>query len=180
MSVEPTKRRVTLGRVVGVFGVRGQVKVQSFTRPMKNLLRYKRWWLNTSEPYEALVTEGRPHGGTLVATLADAEGKPIEDRDVAARLIGIEVQVERSALPKPPKGSYYWADLIGLRVSSTSGAPLGVVTDLVDNGAQDVLILEEGQGEGRVQRMIPFVKGPIIRSVDLEGGEIVAEWEPDY
>ncbi len=178
--MEPTIRRVTLGRIVGVFGVRGQVKVQSFTRPTDNLLHYKRWWLNTPAPYEAKVTEARPHGGTFVATLADAEGKPIDDRDVAARLIGVEVQVERSALPKPPKGSYYWADLIGLNVKSTSGAPLGAVTDLVDNGAQDVLIVEEGQGEGRVQRMIPFVKGPIIRSVDLEGGEIIAEWDPDY
>jgi 16S rRNA processing protein RimM len=178
--VEPTTRRVTLGRIVGVFGVRGQVKVQSFTRPAENLLRYKRWWIASAAPYEAKVTEGRPHGGTFVVTLADAEDQPIEDRDVAAKLIGIEVQVERSALPKAPKGSYYWADLIGLNVKSISGVPLGAVTDLIDNGAQDVLIVEEGQGEGRVQRMIPFVKGPIIHRVDLEGGEIIADWEPDY
>jgi 16S rRNA processing protein RimM len=178
--VEPVARRVTLGRIVGVFGIRGWVKVQSYTRPPENLFHYKRWWLTLSSPYEARVIEARPHGAGIVAALADAGGAAIEDRDRAAGLVGAEIQVERSALPPVPAGQYYWADLVGLQVKSTSGAALGRVTGLVDNGAQDVLVCEEQGGPQRVQRLIPFVQGPIIRKVDLEGGEIVAEWEPDY
>ena len=174
--MERTEPRVTLGRIVGVYGVRGWVRVQSFTRPVENLLDYRRWWLATDSPYEARVIEARPHGGALVASLSDAADAPITDRDVAAKLLGVEIQVERSALPPPPKGSYYWADLIGLTVKSVSGVGLGTVTDVTSNGAQDVLVV----GDGETQRLIPFVKGPIIHSVDLQAGEIVADWEPDY
>lgn len=174
--MEPNAQQVTVGRIVGVFGVRGWVKVQSFTRPPENLLRYRRWRIVSASPFEAKVLEARPHTGGFVASLTDREGAAITDRDVAAALLGAEIQVDRSLLPPAPAGSYYWADLIGLRVKSVSGAVLGKVTGLLDNGAQDVLEVQDGE----LQRLIPFVKGPIIRSVDLEGGEIVAEWEPDY
>ena len=170
-------RKVTLGRIAGVFGVRGWVKLQSYTRPAENLLDYPRWWLNAAQGgYEARLIEGRVHGTGLVARISDAAGVPIDDRDVAAGLIGTEIQVERSALPKPPPGSYYWDDLVGLAVVSTAGEPLGRVAGVTDNGAQDVLMLEDGEQE----RLIPFVIGPIIQSVDLEAGRIVADWAPDY
>lgn len=169
-------RKVTLGRIAGVFGVRGWVKLQSYTRPAENLLNYPRWWLNAAQAYEAAVIESRVQGNGLVARISDAAGVPIDDRDVAAGLIGVEIQVERSAMPKPPPGSYYWDDLVGLAVVSNEGAPLGRVAGVMDNGAQDVLVLEDGGQE----RLIPFVVGPIIQSVDLESGRIVADWAPDY
>jgi 16S rRNA processing protein RimM len=170
-------RRVTLGRVAGVFGVRGWVKLQSYTRPADNLLDYRRWWLQTAQAYEARLIEGRAHGAGLVAQITDASGKPIEDRDIAAALIGTEIQVERSELPKAPPGSYYWADLIGLDVVSTDDQPLGQVTGLMETGAQDVLVLKDAEGQ---ERLIPYVPGPIIRSVDLAAKRIVADWAPDY
>jgi 16S rRNA processing protein RimM len=174
--VEQAARRVTLGRIVGVYGIRGWVRIQSYTRPPDNLLGYRHWRIAAAEPYEARVIEARPQGGGFVAQLSDAAGTPIGDRDIAAKLIGAEIQMERAALPPPPEGSYYWADLIGLGVKSVSGAKLGTVTDVTSNGAQDVLVVEENA----TRRLIPFVKGPIIRSVSLEAGEIVADWEPDY
>jgi 16S rRNA processing protein RimM len=169
-------RKVTLGRIAGVFGVRGWVKLHSYTRPAGNLLDYPRWWLNTAQGYEARLIEGRVQGNGIVARISDAAGAPIEDRDVAAALIGAEIQVERSALPKPPPGSYYWDDLVGLAVVSNAGEPLGRVASVTSNGAQDVLVLEDGEQE----RLIPFVVGPIIQSVDMEAGRIVADWAPDY
>jgi len=169
-------RKVTLGRIAGVFGVRGWVKLHSYTRPAENLLDYPRWWLNTAQAYEARLIEGRVHGAGLVAQISDAQGAPVEDRDLAAALIGAEIQVERSAMPKPPPGSYYWDDLVGLAVVSNAGEPLGRVVGVMDNGAQDVLVLEDGGQE----RLIPFVVGPIIQAVELESGRIVADWAPDY
>ncbi|MBV8062483.1 MAG: 16S rRNA processing protein RimM, partial [Nevskia sp.] len=108
------------------------------------MLDYPRWWLNTAQPYEARLIEGRVQGNGLVARISDAAGAPIEDRNIAAALIGTEVQVERSALPKPPPGSYYWDDLVGLEVVSNAGEPLGRVVSVTENGAQDVLVLEDG------------------------------------
>jgi 16S rRNA processing protein RimM len=174
--VEHAQCRVTLGRIVGVFGVRGWVRVQSYTRPPDNLKAYRSWWIASAQPYEAKIIEVREHGGAFVASLSDAEGIAIDDRDVAAALVGSDIQVERSALPQPPPGSYYWADLVGLEVKTVSGVRLGAVENLVDNGAQDVLVV----ADGGTKRLIPFVRGPIIRSVDLDDGLIVADWEPDY
>ena len=94
------QRRVTLGRVAGVYGIRGWVKLQSYTRPAENLLDYPRWWLATAQPYEARLVQGRQHGQGLVAQLSDATGAPIEDRDLAAALVGVEIQVDRDALPE--------------------------------------------------------------------------------
>jgi len=165
-----------LGRVAGVFGVRGWVKLHSYTRPIENLLDYPRLWLVTAQPYEARLIEGKAQVSGLVAKISDASGAPIEDRDLAAALIGAEIQVERSALPKAEPGSWYWDDLVGLAVISNAGEPLGRVVSVTENGAQDVLVLEDG---GR-ERLIPFVVGPIIQSVDLEAGRIVADWAPDY
>ncbi|MCC2657780.1 MAG: rimM [Panacagrimonas sp.] len=172
--------RLTLGRVAGVYGVKGWVKLQSFTRPADNLLEYRDVWIvdgnDATDGFEAKLTEGRIHGGTLVARLTGPDRQVIEDRDVAAAMIGREIQVDRSRLPKPDEGEFYWFDLVGLAVRNEEGVMLGKVESLTSNGAQDVLVVQDGETE----RLIPFVQGPIIRSVNLETNEIVADWQPDY
>lgn len=168
--------RVTLGRVAGVFGVRGWVKIHSYTRPVTNILDYPRWWIAHGEGYETQLLEGRAQGRGIVAQISDASGAPITDRNVALGLIGAEIGVERTELPKLPKGQHYWIDLIGFRVESTAGEPLGEVRDMTSNGAQDVMVLHDGERE----RLVPFVKGPIVQSVDPKARRIVCEWSPDY
>ena len=171
-------RRVTLGRVAGVFGVRGWVKIVSYTRPAENLLDYSGWWLmHQGQEIKSKLVEGRAQGQGIVAQIEGQNGQPITDRDVAARLIGAEIQVDRAALPELKEGEYYWADLVGLKVANEDGAELGQVESLTSNGAQDVLVLK---GEDGVERMIPFVRGPIVKSVDLQQGLIVADWQLDY
>jgi 16S rRNA processing protein RimM len=172
--------RLTLGRVAGVFGVRGWVKLHSLTEPAENLLDYPRWQLVGRESFETKLLEGRVHGHGLVAQITDASGAPITDRDAAAKLLGYEIQVERAELPKLRKGEYYWVDLEGLQVETPEGVRLGKVAAVTDNGAQAVLVVRDGSGDGTVERLIPFVHGPIIRSVDLKGGVIVADWAPDW
>jgi 16S rRNA processing protein RimM len=171
--------RVVLGYVSGVYGIKGWVKVVSFTRPLDNILEYPHWWLKSRERDEvtaAQLIDGRAQSGGIVVQLATGDVKTPLDRDRAAALIGRQIEVERDQLPKLRHGQYYWADLVGMAVESKEGAALGSVTGLIDNGAQDVLVLEDGEQE----RLIPFVVGPIIQSVDLAAGRIVADWAPDY
>ncbi|MFT4045931.1 MAG: ribosome maturation factor RimM [Solimonas sp.] len=174
-------RRVTLGRVSGVHGVKGWIKVYSYTRPAQNILRYRRWWLSHGDGFEATLLAGQAQGNGLVAQIGDAAGTAIEDRDVAAGLIGAEIQVERGEMPKLPDGQFYWADLLGLKVENTEGVALGTVTDVTSNGAQDVLVITAGEGEGEErERLIPFVSPQIVREVDLQAGRLVCEWQPDW
>ncbi|NKF22539.1 ribosome maturation factor RimM [Solimonas marina] len=171
-----TTHRVTLGRVSGVFGVKGWIKVHSYTRPPDNILRYRQWWLTSGDGFEAKVLASQIQGQGLIAQLSDANGSPIDDRDVAAALIGAEIAVPREALPALPEGEHYWVDMVGLRVENPDGVSLGTVSDVTSNGAQDVLVVMDGDTE----RMIPFVTPQIVLDVDRVAGRIVCEWQPDW
>ena len=171
-----SERRVTLGRVAGAYGVKGWLKVISFTRPESNILDYPRWWIAKGEGFETKLLEGRVHGRGLVAQISGHDGLPVTDRNIAESLIGSEIQVQRGELPPLQAGEYYWHDLIGLKVESEQGAALGEVIEVTSNGAQDVLVVKDAETE----RLIPFVQGPIIKSVDKDRNLIVADWLPEY
>lgn len=169
--------RVTLGRLAGVFGVKGWLRVASYTRPADNILHYARWWIGDDDSgYESHVVDHRVHSNGIVVQLADSSGQPIEDRNVASALVGREVSVSRDQLPALEEGCFYWADLIGLRVIGEADAPLGTVTDVFSNGAQDVLTISDGERT----RMIPFVRGPIVTEVSLEARLIRCQWSPEW
>ena len=163
-----------------MFGVRGWVKIKSDTRPVENILKYRRWWIAHGAGFETRPLQGRVHGTGVVAEISGADGQAITDRDVAAALLGAEIQVERSALPKLPKGQFYWVDLIGVEVVNTEGVALGKVRDMTSNGAQDVLVLQDGEQEPPRERLIPYVPGVIVKNVDLAAGRIVCDWQPEY
>ncbi len=165
-----TGKLVTLGRISGVFGVKGWVKVHSFTEPRDNIVGFGVWTLRHRGAVSAMELEdGRGHGGNVVAKL-----RGVDDRDRARELVGADICVARASLPECGPGEYYWTDLEGLEVRTPGGESLGVVDHLVATGANDVLVLA-----GEPQRMIPFVIGEVIRRVDLDAGLIVADWSPE-
>ncbi|MES0874367.1 ribosome maturation factor RimM [Sinimarinibacterium thermocellulolyticum] len=173
-----SSRRVTLGRVAGVYGVKGWLRIDSQTRPAARILKYAGWWLRQGErSFRAQVVEGRSHGNGVVARITDENGVAFDDRDRAARWIGAVIEVEREALPVLPKGQYYWVDLIGLQVVSVSGTVLGTVRELTSNTSQDVLVVVDEAG---TQRLIPFVLKHIVKRVEMDEGRIVCAWEADY
>lgn len=162
---------VTLGRVAGVFGVKGWIKVESYTEPRGNIVAFGQWTLKLRGADHAVeVEEGRDHGGGVVAKL-----RGIDDRDRAREWVGAEIVVERERLPRLGTGEYYWADLEGLEVRTSAGVVLGTVDRLLATGAHDVLVLA-----GRPERLIPFVVGRIVKRVDLEARLIEVDWSPDY
>lgn len=163
-------RRVSLGRVVGPHGVRGWVKVESWTRPRENILGFACWHLaGAAEERAYRVLDGRHPGKALAARL---EG--VDDRDAALALAGLEIRVRRDALPPAEEGEYYWWDLEGLRVETPNGVTLGVVDHLVETGANDVLVVR-----GERERLIPFVPGEVVIDVDLEAGRLRVDWDPE-
>lgn len=167
-----TDKKIELGRVTGVFGVKGWVKVYSDTDPRDNIIRYRQWYLQqANEPWRSVrLSGGHLQGKTVVAHL---DG--IHDRDAAARLIGAVIAVDRSALPELAEGEYYWTDLIGLRVEDLAGKPLGQVERLFPTGANDVMVVS-----GDAEILIPWVRDSVIRSVDLANGLITVDWDPEF
>jgi 16S rRNA processing protein RimM len=166
------KKWVTLGHVSGVFGVKGWLKVQSYTEPHDNIAKFAAWTLRRRGADRVFELEaGRSHtGGSVVAKL-----RGLDDRDLAREWVGAEVVVEHERLPAVRADEFYWADLEGLEVRTTTGFVLGKVEHLLATGAHDVLVLG-----GSRERLIPFVVGSVVKQVDLAAGLIVVDWSPDY
>lgn len=166
-------RRVPVGRIVGVFGVRGEVKLESWTEPRERIFDYQPWLLESAPGKFDTVDKvrGRKQGKGLVASLPG-----MEDRDQAVLLVGKDIFVDRGQLPPPAEGEYYWADLEGLEVFTTEGALLGRVSHLVATGANDVLVVRGGSKE----HLLPFVMEHYVKEVDIPAGRIVVDWDPDF
>jgi 16S rRNA processing protein RimM len=163
---------VIVGRVAGVFGVRGWVKIRSDTEPHDNILNYSPWYLHQDGNWVSYkLVEGRRHGKGLVAHLESCD-----DRDVAAGLVGQDIAITREQMPPAGQGEYYWADLIGLEVFNLDGKSLGKVDHLMETGANDVLVVRGEQGEC----LIPYILERYIMDIDLDTGKIQVDWQQDY
>ena len=162
---------VILGRVSGVFGVKGWLKVQSYTEPRDNIVGFGAWTLRMNGVDHAFdVEEGHSHAGSVVAKLHG-----LDDRDRARDWIGADIVVLREQLPKIAAGELYWTDLEGLEVRTTTGTVLGTVDHLLATGGNDVLVLDSSP-----RLLIPFVAGDVVKEVDLKAGLIVVDWSPDF
>lgn len=162
---------VIVGELTMPFGVLGWVKVRSFTDPPENILRYTPWMLESRGEQRLVdVVEGRPHAGTVVVRI---EG--FSNRDEALSLRGSTVMVPRDVFPRAPQGSFYWADLMGLRVETSEGIELGRVAGLMETGANDVL-----EVKGDRDRLIPFVMGHYVKDVRLDEGLLIVDWDPEF
>lgn len=142
----------------------------SYTEPREAVLQYKGLLLGRNGDWQSVkVAEGQRHGKSVILRL---EG--CDDRDQAAALIGSEFGANRSELPEPEEGHYYWSDLAGLLVVHRDGTELGKVKDMLETGAHDVMVVQ-----GEQERLIPFVMGKVVISVDLDEKLISVDWEWD-
>ncbi len=169
------KSSVVVGEITGIHGVKGWMKVRSFTEPEENIIDYQPWLLS------------RPHGAKaplpveVVAHRLTDKGLIVhlsccDDRDLARQYIGMEIVVTRDVLPALPAGEYYWTDLEGLTVVTSQGVTLGKVSHLFATGANDVLVVHQGDK----QRLIPYLPEQVSKSVDLNTGIIEVDWDPEF
>ena len=163
--------RVILGKINGIYGVRGWVKVFSETKPRENIFKYQPWLLKLKGQWQTIkVISGRPQGKGLVAQL-----ESVDDREQAQLLLGAEIAVLKSQLPEAQEGEYYWADLVGLEVQTLEGLALGKIDSLFETGANDVVVVK-----GERERLIPFVQGQYIHEIDLDAGIMRVDWDPEF
>lgn len=159
---------VVLGHISGLYGVKGWLKVHSYTKPREAILDYADWLVECKgESRLARVAEGQRHGKTVIAQLGG-----INDRDEAAALVDGVISVSRDSLPETAENEHYWTDLEGLQVVHRDGTVLGKVSHLLETGANDVLVVQ-----GNQELLIPYVQDDVIKSVDLDNGTINVDWE---
>lgn len=154
-----------------MLGVKGWLKVHSYTDPRDSIVDFKTWILRSGHDEQTVELEdGKKHGRTVTAKL-----KAIDDRDRAEALVGADIAVEREALEPCEPGEYYWTDLEGLDVITVQGDNLGRLDYLFETGGHDVMVVE-----GDRQRLIPFAQETVVREVRMEKGVIVVDWDPTF
>lgn len=172
--------KIVVGQIVGVFGIKGWLKVKSFTEPADNLLHYAPWYLGLPQglkQFEVQDYAQRPQG-------AQVKLKGIDDRDQALALGKASIYVEQNQLAELAAGEFYWSQLIGLRVISQFGGverDLGSVHSLLETGSNDVLVVRgDGTSIDQVERLIPYLPGQFVLEVDLALGIIRVDWDPEF
>ncbi|WP_413043188.1 ribosome maturation factor RimM [Pseudomonas sp. YJ42] len=172
----PAEDLIVIGKIVSVHGVRGDVKIYSFTDPIDNLLGYRRWTLRRGDEVKQVeLVKGRLQGKVLVATLGG-----LTDREVARTYADFEICIPRSELPDLAGEEYYWFQLQGLTVINQLGQVLGRVDHLLETGANDVLVVKpfDGSLDDR-ERLLPYTD-PCVLKVDLDAAEMHVEWDADF
>lgn len=165
------QKYLVVGKISTPHGIKGWVKVFSFTDPIENILQYQPWFIRHKQGWlKVRIGDGRIHGKTVIAHIID-----VDDRDSAEELKGLEIAVLREQLPETDTNEFYWIDLIGLEVINEQGFVLGTVDHLMETGANDVLVIK-----GDKEHLVPYVPGEFIKKVDLQNKQMVVDWDADF
>ncbi|TQV65430.1 MAG: ribosome maturation factor RimM [Halothiobacillaceae bacterium] len=163
--------RVSLGKVLAAFGIQGWLKIHSESRPMMDIGRYKTWQLKLKDGWtDFRVKSVKVQGKGLIAKL---DG--VSDRNQAEALAGADIAIAPELLPRLPKGEFYWRDLIGMQVVTREGIELGEVEQMLETGANDVMVLK-----GERERLVPYIFEQVVLEVDPEARRITVDWDPEF
>ena len=179
---------MTVGEITGHFGVKGWVKIRSYTRPIEQIFEYPEWYLSESETVRSRsnwvvparlgplkLRSWQARGKNLIACFCD-----IECRNDTEDYIGKVIEIPERALPELDQGEFYWSQLIGLEVFNTEGVHLGRVDHLVETGANDVLVLTESDKKsGLIERLVPWTEQVVV-CVELAKGKMVVDWDAEF
>lgn len=164
-------RVIVIGRVGKTYGVHGWIKIHSFTEPKENILDYTPWQLFLDGKWQSIkIEESRKHGEGFVALLANCKNP-----EEANYYVGAEIAIFREQLPPLEEGEYYWTDLEGLTVLTTTGTTLGIVDHFLQAGGNPVMVVK-----GERERLIPFRPQEFIVKVDLQAKTIEVNWDPEF
>ncbi len=165
-------RLIEIGEIKAAYGIKGWVKVFSYSRPTEQIFKYSSWFIGNADNWQLFEVENSKHrsNGGLIAKL-----KNIDDRTAAQFLIGKEIAIDKTELEELGDGEYYWSQLIGLEVINLKSEKLGEVIEIIETGAHDVLLVKNELTE----QLIPYDKS-IVLEVKLESQQMLVDWEADY
>lgn len=184
MSTQAGSKKTVVGRITAAYGIKGWVKVHSYTDPPENIFQFDTWLLGNAATASAGVSvkidSYKQHGKGFVACV-----KGYNDRTAAEAICQRDILVDRGELPVLPEGEYYWQQLIGLRVISCYGEPaspqlLGVISSLMETGANDILVVSPcSDSIDQRERLLPYVEMYVLK-VDLANQQMLVDWDPAF
>lgn len=160
---------IKVGKIGTTYGVKGWLKIHSYTEYGASILNYQPWYLSSGHDEWQLceLEDGHTQGDRILAKLKD-----VESPEVARQYTDKIIAIARAQLPQLKQNEYYWSDLIGLKVINTHGTHLGDVIYLIETGSNDVLVIKNDK-----EHAIPYLPGNVVLNVDLTKREMLVDWE---
>ena len=176
-SLDNDGKLLVLGQFGKIHGLKGWLKLNSFTSPLENILDYPQLSAVVDRqrtPLKIAQFRRQPKG-LLV------HGDGCDDPESARQLTGVELWVRTDTMPELTDGEFYWHQLLGMRVVNQQAELFGQVTKLMETGANDVLVITptEDSLDDR-ERLVPYLVETVIVAVDLDGNTITVNWGADY
>ncbi len=166
------KKWVLVGSIGKPYGVKGWVKVNSYTEPSSNIFLYQPWYLIATDkaPYTLEILHHQIQNQRLIVQF-----KNCQTPEMAGLLTNHKIYVDRQQFSPLTQQEYYWTDLEGLKVYTCENIYLGIVQTIFATGSNDVLVIE-----GKKQFLIPFLLDNTIKSIDLAQETMIVDWDPDF
>jgi len=176
-TIPSPEQLLKIGHIRAAYGIKGWVWIHAGTDPIANIFSYTPWYACIGKEWrEVKVAEWREQGKGVVARLSG-----VDDRSAAEALQAATLWTLKSNLPSLPEGDYYWSDLIDLQVWTVDGQLLGRVHSLMETGSNDVLVVRACAGSMDTrERLVPWMPGQFVTEVDLPGGRLTVDWDPDF
>ncbi|MDW7802887.1 ribosome maturation factor RimM [Providencia rettgeri] len=173
----PPENPIVLGKLGAAYGIRGWLKVFSSTEHAESIFDYQPWFIQRSGQWQHIeIEDWKHHNKDIIVKLGG-----VDDRDAAALLTNFEIVLNSTQLPEL-ENEYYWKDLMGCQVVTLQGYGLGIVTDMMETGSNDVLVIKANLKDafGIKERLVPFLDGQVIKKVDLDAKLIEVDWDPGF
>jgi 16S rRNA processing protein RimM len=170
--MQEDKSRIIVGRMGGAHGVRGWMKIMSYTRPKENIFTYSPWLLHVDDAWQEIeIEDSQQRGERLLVKISG-----IESPEEARVYMNCDIAITREQLPSLNEGEYYWHDLIGLDVFNQDEINLGKISQVTETGANDVLVITQ-EGDNKKKILIPLVMDIYVKQVDLIAGTMHVDWQ---
>ena len=172
------QRIEVVGKLGSTYGIRGWLRIYSSTEYAESIFDYQPWVLKIKGEWQPTELENwRHHNHELIVKL-----KGVDNREDAQVLANVEIGVDLSVFPKLEEGDYYWHDLIGCSVVNLQGYTMGTVTEMMETGSNDVLVVKANAKDafGKQERLIPFLYEQVVKRVDLTTKMIEVDWDAGF
>ena len=172
------QRIEVVGKLGSTYGIRGWLRIYSSTEQAESIFDYQPWFLKIKGEWLPTELENwRHHNHEIIVKL-----KGVDDREAAQILATVEIGVDLSVFPELEEGDYYWHDLIGCSVVNLEGYTMGTVTEMMETGSNDVLVVKANTKDafGKQERLIPFLYEQVVKRVDLTTKTIEVDWDAGF
>jgi 16S rRNA processing protein RimM len=176
--VENTTTLLVIGKVGAPYGVKGWVKITTYTDETDGIFDYQPWFIEQGNGQRVVeIEEWRRHSNGVIAKLAG-----VDTRDDAEAIKNLDITIEETTLPLLADDEYYWRDLVGMKVVTNKGYDMGTIKELFETGANDVLLVKANLNDafGKKERMVPYLVDSVILSVDGDVKTVTVDWDPSF